>query len=200
MTSITRLAASLCAIALTTGPAVRPASAQSPEGIKVHGAWTIVVRNADGTIASTNAFQNELNVQQNADSLLATLMRGDVLFGHWYIMFAAGTLCNPNNSPCSIGDAASPPDLANSTNITVTAPATGPNAKKLVLNGSVKVATAGQVSSVETRVVACGLPLPPGGCFVSGNNVRPFTNRFLSSPIPVVANQTVDITVVISFS
>jgi hypothetical protein len=200
MTSIKRLAVSLCAVALTIGAAARPAAAQPREGINVHGEWTILVKNPDGTVASMTAFHNELNVQQSADSLLATLMHGDVVFGHWFIMFATGTLCNPNNSPCTIGDLTSGESAANSTNLTATLPTSGPNAGKLVLNGSVKVSTAGQIGSVETRVIACSLPLPPGGCFASGNNVRPFTNRFLSSVIPVVANQTVDITVVISFS
>ncbi len=56
------------------------------EGIKVHGDWTIVIRNPDGSVALRHEFKNALAVGFNADRLLAQFLAGDMVPGHWGIL------------------------------------------------------------------------------------------------------------------
>jgi hypothetical protein len=166
------------------------------EGIKVHGHWVIEVRNPDGTLAARREFENAL--VQGADKLLAELLNGDISPGHWMVLIGSGTLCNPNGAGCAIGEAGIGRN-ANSLNLTAIVPTTGPNANKLVLSGSVKVSTAGDVTQVDTLLTNCAGSIAPASCF--NPNVFAFvTSKFVSPTIPVQANQTLDITVVISFS
>ena len=66
MITTQRIATMMSALALM-GLSAAPLGAQTTEqkggpqeGIKVHGHWTITVRNPDGTIASTREFENAL--------------------------------------------------------------------------------------------------------------------------------------------
>jgi hypothetical protein len=188
----------------SAAPAAEKSSGGPQEGIKVHGDWTIVVLNEDGTIAARHQFKNSLSAAGDADKLLADLLAGNVSAGQWVIAFTAGNLCNASNfSGCSISQSGFA-SFANSKNLTVNVPTVGPDAKKLILNGSVKVTNAGTVDQVETRLTSCPGSVAPSSCVSSvtfGYSIpNTFTFRFLPTPTPVVANQTVDITVVISFS
>ncbi len=182
------------AIALALAAPVR---AQEIDGIKVHGDWTIVVRNPDGSVAAQHQFKNSLAVSSNADMMLARLLSGELVAGEWSIGFTPGTLCNPNNSPCKIVKAGGA-IAGNANNLTAAVATSGPNAKKLVLTGSLRVVNAGNILEVFTTLTTCPGTTTAAAC----TNVRddPATSHFLNPSIPVAANQMVDVTVVISFS
>ncbi|GGH05759.1 hypothetical protein [Silvibacterium dinghuense] len=80
------------------GPSVEktaPAAPQKPgeEGIKVHGHWKFVVKNPDGSIASTKEFENALLTPGSGDSLLSYTLSGQAVIGEWAVV-----LCNAANS------------------------------------------------------------------------------------------------------
>ena len=183
---------------------VRPALAQDRagvpnEGIKVHGHWTLIIRNADGTQASRHEFQNSLLAP--GARLLAQLLAGAATTGPWMIFLTpdSGPGCNPVNNACSISGPNSGIG-SESHDLTVGVPASGPNAGKFVLRGSVRVPTAQSFAEVTTQLVACQGSVAPSACvFDINSTLVAFTGKGFPS-IPVAADQTVDVTVVISFS
>jgi hypothetical protein len=178
-----------------------PAFAQSApqEGIKVHGDWTLTVRNADGTVAAVHEFKNALNVSFGADVLLARLLGGQAVTGHWLIFLHPSSPpgCNPVNQACAIVEGGSPSG-ADSRDLTRTIPTTGPDAGKLVLRGSVRVPVGLSIVQVTTNVAVCNAPASAGACVASSS--APVTRRNLETPVPVAADQLVEVKVVISFS
>ena len=66
------------------------------DGIKVHGHWTIDVRNPDGTLASHNEFENALRGDFGAPAL-ARLLTRDHRLSSWQIQLNSGG----NDGPCS---------------------------------------------------------------------------------------------------
>jgi hypothetical protein len=182
-----------------------PALAQAPSGaanvgIKVHGHWTLVIRNDDGTVASRHEFENAL--LGPGATLLAQLLAGSAAAGPWLVFLhpaSPGPGCNSVNNACSI----SGPNSGLGTeshDLAVSVPASGPNAGKLVLRGSVRIPTAQAITEVGTNVVTCAGSTAAGSCVVDLATAQvAFTGRGFT-PIPVAADQTVDVTVVISFS
>src|SRR5205814_7519062 len=74
------------------GAAVQAAPRGGPrEGIKVHGHWTIVVKNPDGTVAQRREFENALVT--TGGYLLARILAGRITPGPWLITLpgACGT-------------------------------------------------------------------------------------------------------------
>jgi hypothetical protein len=63
------------------------------EGLKIHGHWKIVSRNADGTIAKTYEFDNALISGGNGDFILASLLSGAASLGEWSILLKGTGFC-----------------------------------------------------------------------------------------------------------
>ena len=76
-------------------PATRPAAGGLRTGIRVHGRWTIVVRNPNGTVAAKREFENTL--QLDGVNALPMLLGGVATPGAWGVY--AGTSTSPSG-PC----------------------------------------------------------------------------------------------------
>jgi hypothetical protein len=167
------------------------------EGITVHGQWTITVRNPDGTVAATHKFENSL-LATGATLLVQVLARQKAV-QYWQVRLINkdGCVCNRagNRVDCGIIDSSLTPDVSTDfATLSVSAPSTGPNAGKLVLSGTAPAAFDGQIKAVTTSV---GNTCAPNSC--SSTTWSPFTAAF-PAPISVQAGQTMDVTVVLSFS
>jgi hypothetical protein len=167
----------------------------SHEGIKVHGSWTIELRNPDGSIASTHKFENALAT--TGGPLLVQMLAHQRSTQYWQIQITNkdGGLCNRagNHVPCIIQDSALPAGESSVfATLTVSAPASGENAGKLVLSGTAPAAFDGAIAAVNTTV---GHTCAPTEC---GTTWSTFT---IAVPaLTVQAGQTINVTVVISFS
>lgn len=182
------------------------------EGIKVHGHWTIEVRNPDGSLVNHREFENSL-APVSAGGLAVILSR-QFSVGAWILILtddasATPDLCQPSfRSPggeCRIAEN-SPTVLGNSSNLTVGASGqTATTAYPVILNlsGSVSVPNAGSIDSVESVFETCAATVSPSACFTGSNSIiqsAAFTVASLGTPVSVAAGQTVAVTVVISFS
>ena len=157
------------------------------EGIKVHGHWTIDVRNPDGTLASHRDFENSLQITGGA-ALSSSLARTGVI-GSWKVVLLT-------SSAGVIGALSE-----TSGNLTVGAPTSGPNSGDLVLNGSFTDVQGGIVATVESFFDFCSPGVLPASCNDANAIAETlFTMRILTTPVSVVAGQLVQVTVVISFS
>jgi hypothetical protein len=187
------LRASIVATALAATAMAPPPLAAAQEGIKVHGNWTIVVRNEDGTIAARHEFKNAL-LPVGAGNL-SGLLAGNLSVGTWLIYFDS-SLCARQHNDCYLSTTRYPQQgLLSSSNLAVTAGA-GQDYGKLFLTGSLRAAAAGSIGQVVTMIMPCPGSAP--SCSTPG--LSDFSQRLLSPAIQVVAGQTVDITVVFSFS
>jgi len=77
------------------------------EGIKVHGHWTVEVKNPDGSLAQHVEFENSLVGGGAGDMILAQLLSGEVVIADWAIQpnYLQGvSLCSSSttNNPCYI--------------------------------------------------------------------------------------------------
>lgn len=74
-------------------------SARGPkEGIVVHGHWTIVVKNPDGSIAARQEFDNALDPIVGAD-ILTGLLSGEYVPGGFFVaLYAPSGLCQPSTA------------------------------------------------------------------------------------------------------
>ena len=180
------------------------------EGIKVHGHWTIDVRNPDGKLVSHTEFENAL--QTSGASLLALLLTRSNTPGLWGIVLAAptGVSVQPcsntfGNMLCRIdepGWGAFNNFIEEFTNLVVG-----------VTNGTIKLsgtATAGNnigtgtsIGFVNTVLEECANTDAPGAlgqiCRNGGFGAVTFTSTNIT-PISVSAGQIIQVTVVISFS
>jgi hypothetical protein len=171
------------------------------EGIKVHGHWTIDVRNPDGTLASHRDFENSLI----GPVVLSTSLARTAVTGLWSLtLFAVSTASNPcgsvSSTYCSIVEPTETV-LGSIMNLNVSAPTSGPNVGKLVLSGSVIAAQAGTFIAVETFVDYCPVGVAPAACTAScsGCTTAGFTTYTFNPAINITAGQLVQVTVVFSF-
>jgi hypothetical protein len=158
---------------------------QSPrgpnDGIKVHGHWTLDITNADGTPASHHEFENALLLGGGA-SLSALLAHQQTFLG-WSVFLRDTTnlqdyvLAEPQVASAY----GSPVDLAVAIN----------SSKQLALQGSVTPLSAASISEVTSQVFT-----------QTGSSTTQFgfSGRVLSPAIAVAAGQTVQVTVVFTFS
>lgn len=161
--------------------------------IKVHGHWTIEVRNPDGSIASRREFENGLT--QTGGAFLVSLLARQAPTFNWMVEVSTGAgpqLCGTNGSAgCMLVESALAGEAANIPGwlpvLNASAPTTGDNAGKFVLSGTANATTAGKIKVVGTR-----LRTPAGETY--------FTGTVLTLPVDVLAGQTMIVTVVISFS
>lgn len=169
------------------------AYAQSSDGITVHGHWTIDVRNADGSLAAHYEFENALANHLGASTFLNGVLARTKRVGRWQV-----SLSDPNGQPLFwTVEAGTPGFGAESQTLTLATPTTGPNAGKLVLSGHGTAPRDAQITFVQSQTDDCPPPGDPAAC---NSSAFAFSQRDLASPIPVVAGQIVQLTVVFSFS
>jgi len=188
------------------------------EGIKVHGHWTIEVRNPDGTMVTHQEFENSL--QASGATVLANVLNSGSVPGGWVIVLdgipTSPWLSQPNGLDLSVNVSDTSalilpsgfsffhlplPDSNMFFNLISTSTGNG----QLVLSGSALAAQSGSVSIVSTYLDTCGNVFSPTNCVnhtggATGFLLTQFTAVTLSSPVQVSAGQTVAATVTISFS
>jgi hypothetical protein len=188
-----------------TATAQAPSSEKNPsrggqhEGIKVHGHWTIEVRNADGTLVTHREFENALTSSGGGE--LASYLARSSTVGQWNVgLVGASVLFIDEPGPAA--GAPNPGTVIGT--LTVSAPANG----TLVLSGSGTAPLSTTITSVFSEPSACQPTLAPSACNVASGNqtgaalgsLPAFTSATLPSPVDVTAGQTIAVTVTISFS
>ena len=169
------------------------------EGIKVHGHWTIEVKNPDGTQVERHEFDNALDVP--GQSLLPAFLGRRLTPGSWGIMVWDG-LCPAEYGAeqCRIVESSSNLTASATTfpNLVLGLPPHGhPGA--VSLSGSFTAANAGHITRVATTLGSCAGTWAPSTCTV-GVPAPIFSGTVLTTPIPVQQGQIVQVTVLISFS
>jgi len=200
-----RMLAVFLSLALSAAPAMAQASKSGggpQEGIKVHGHWSIEVRDPDGSLVSHHEFENALVVgggPSSGDALLAGLLAGT--YGrvvNWSVQLVTNLSsltgpCRFNGQPfsCQIvqGPGRNPPIFGG---LLVRVPADAPGT--LELSGQATVAGTDPIEVVTTDGEVC---LGQECNFGQGFH---FTRHVLSTPIQVAPGQNVNVTVRISFS
>jgi hypothetical protein len=185
-----------------------PKNKGAAEGIKVHGHWTIEVRDPDGKVATHREFENKLSPTLGSGGavLISELMLGQISASPSGFEIA---LLNSNNSfhwellPAYL--VASPP-IPDTGVINVT-PSTSGNPPvatgAFTLSGSVVNASQGTLSAVATEFFSCPSTVSPSSC--SPNPYDPsaknfeFTSTTLNPTQQIQQGQTIAVTVVISF-
>jgi hypothetical protein len=169
------------------------------EGIKVHGHWTITVRNADGSVASRNEFENSLNPSTGSAALSQMLGR-TATPGLWSIDVVAVDSAG-SQLTIFLFEAAStvPAGFSSFKGLLVSADAAG-----LHLSGTAKAVIAqptGTIAAVNTQLYTCPATAAPAApCSDANLNYKQITSRTLSPQIPIQQNQSIDVTVTITFS
>ena len=188
------------AIAQVKTPAAKRQAASAPaggpkEGIRVHGQWTIDVRNPNGKLVTHREFKNALT--QSGATFLTNFIARNFVPGEWRIMLT-GTYGTWTISETSSIEPSAFPTL------TATYESSG-----LVLRGTVTAPATGRIDEVHTGLTVCGYSealvcRTPG--HQSDNQVR-FTSKTLSpstvpptAPVDVTQGQIIQVTVTISFS
>jgi hypothetical protein len=177
-----RAAAMLAVTLLASGSATSAQEKAMGDGVKVHGHWTIDVKNADGSLASHRDFENALLLTRQ--DCLSLLLSHQATFLGWGVGLEDGTN--------SIGYFFAEPAVASAFGVTTSPLAVTTTAsKQVVLQGTVQAPFSMSVSVVETNFI---IQLGP-------TRLGPrFSGRTLSQAIPVEAGQTVQVSVVFSFS
>ena len=179
------------------------------EAVKVHGHWTIDIRNPDGTLVSHREFENALQVNASAN-FLPNLLGRQLTVGKWDVL-----LDGPSGSPCErrsfFGIVSTgclivePSSSANdgsgfSSNLAVISQTFGAS-PGTVLTGSVAANRTGKINEVVTRLGSCPASVAPASCGQYGDtDTGHFSGTLLATPIDVVSGQIIQVTVRISFS
>jgi hypothetical protein len=195
------------------------------QGIKMHGHWTIDVKNPDGKLVQHRDFEN--SIQYDGQNYLTALMSGYAVAGNYAIYFAnAGA--TSTNAVCSSGQFPYCAIVQSITNgqgptfctyytcvggLTVTPTfGVGPTVK---LAGNITAPNAGTIAVVYTAPAGCNASgsttyppttiatITPAQCLASNNSESmggTSTSTTLASPVTVVAGQIIQITVTLSFS
>jgi hypothetical protein len=164
-------------------PGQESATRRPDEGIKVHGHWTIELRNPDGSIAGHHEFENAL-VNQGAQ-VLATLLQGNAPRGLWIVQAGTptgGGPCTPGSGLCLLAEPGVNFNSAGAISVGLAG-----NNQAVRLSGTVTAGQDGDIGVVTTNQIV-------------GNQSFVFSQRTLPAPIHVVAGQTVAVSVVFSFS
>jgi len=113
----------------------KPSRDGSHEGIKVHGHWTIEVRDPDGTLVTHREFENALNPSTGA-SLLSGCLANGCAKPQWWIALSAN---GPVASICSVNVCF----FSASANLSQTG-------TSLVVNGTITASNAGGINVVQS--------------------------------------------------
>lgn len=179
------------------------------DGVKVHGSWTIEVTELDGRLVSRTEFDNALT--SLGKQSLSKFLAHDAVPGKWRLWLSGQSV---GSSPCTnnSGDIvscqlwevpATDPTVADNPHVgplTVEAPTSGPNTDKLVISGSVPVQRSTNIDIVQTDVLQCNTSSTPADFETCQGPFTQFTWKLLDTPVAVLENQVVNVTVVISFS
>jgi hypothetical protein len=198
--------ASVLALAAGTATAATAQEASGPkEGITVHGHWIIEVRNPDGTVSTRREFENAL-VAPGAGAL-SLLLAQQAVPGTWFVWIGANPCIRLGNpTGCAMTNAYGaqggvPTEFFPS--LTVTAPTSGPNAGKVVFEGTATATNPAPsaINSVLTQLWMCPPTMLTGaGCRSAGVVQANFTQATVTPAIPLVSGQIIQVTVIISFS
>ena len=210
--------------------AARPAAPKGQsEGIKVHGHWTIEVKNPDGTVATHREFENSL-VQPLGANMLENLLLG-VYTPRSYEVDLLGTVPSQTppdtNPPCLNGTGVSPCEILE--NLPPCAPvsqflvctltrtpalgvaANGPPGQAITFQGTIPAAQPGAIGGVRLTISYCinattnmqssFSPLDcSAGAQTSGAYTTQVTFAQLATGVQITAaGQTLSVTVALSF-
>jgi hypothetical protein len=188
------LAAVAVATALGAFRSGSPAAAGSrTDAIKLHGAWTLQIRERGRTIRTVR-FHNDLS---NPAALVKYLSR-QISVGQWSVGIANQVCGTPASPEFCWDDEGGGGGVAQTHNVALTTPSSGPDAGKLVLKASIPMGVDGSITGVNTALRQCDASSAPSKTCGGGDFA--LTHRDLATPVPVVAGQQVLITVRISFS
>jgi hypothetical protein len=160
------------------------------QSLKVHGSWTIDVRNPNGTIASHTEFENSLWVGQGELALASFLGRTNSV-GLWDVSVDNGN----SGSPYAFVQSREPADGGD---LTVTVPAA--NQGQVVLQGSARATAAFTADRVSTGVQQCPTSIAPAATTRCPGGYRAFTLHGLAPGIAIADGQSVETKIVFSFS
>ncbi len=182
--------------------AARPAAAGA-DGVRVQGHWTISVLSKSGKVVRTYRFHNDFQPigANGGDGAFSGILSGSSVAGDWDVSLQGSACPAGNGNFCQLFPADANPAFFNGTadtkNLTVTVPASGTDAFKIVLAGSVPAATDGTITRVSSGLQKCTSGSSPGhDCGIGYNTI---TDRTLGTPITVSAGQSMAVTVKISF-
>ncbi len=187
------------------------------EGIKVHGHWTIEVREPDGSLVSHTELENALQTGgvNSGDNLIQRVLTRQSSVGVWYVQLLASTGSDPCPNFTVTSPLASPGTafgcwLTESSSglsgaglfktLSVSAPTSGPDTNKAVLTGSATAQQSGSIGFVLSHNALCGSGSAPSSLSCAG---APNSNTFTVAsvtPVSVTAGQQILVTVKISFS
>ncbi|MGH9139593.1 MAG: hypothetical protein ACRD2I_00475 [Vicinamibacterales bacterium] len=206
----------LLAIASNAFSQTEPRDGVPREGITVHGHWVIDVRNADGSLSSHMEFENRLALPGDepfggaGNRILAALLGRSSSAGIWEIQLHGVNvdLCQDLTAPVVNGCVITEPLAATVAanyfkNLTMT---TDLQAGTVTLKGTARAnscAACGPlpVTHVNTVIRTCAAASAPSAPCTANQAGGVFTKTEVPDPKPLVTfNQSVDVTVVISFS
>jgi hypothetical protein len=169
-----------------TATAAKP-SGVPREGIKVHGHWTIVLRDAKGKEIERREFDNAL--MDAGKGLLAGLLSRQLTVGEWGVVLtdSSSTFIGVILEPASSNNLGIP--VVSKTLAVTLVPAGGTSmAGTVQLKGDTRAIVAANITQVQTLI------------FTGQGGSGIFSAATLPSPINVAANQLIEVTVVLSFS
>ena len=178
----------------------------SHQAIKVHGHWTIEVRNPDGSLATRRDFENSLTAGGGA-YVLSTLLGRTNLIGQWGIDLRGGTAgpcpgsVNNTLGDCIIEESGGPITGSGVFQTLTIAPVSNASGiYSLQLSGNVTATATTQISAVQTFLNVCpgGGPSCPATTTIGLGYL--FSQAILSTGINVSSGQVIQVTVVFSFS
>lgn len=197
----------IAASSVATAATSSPSGGAPQEGIKVHGHWTIEVKNPDGSLAECREFDNAI-AAYGISELPRVLGRVDSV-GGWALILNA-----VNSTDNAFLNAGGQPDLGaimeatyqNSSNpnifknLTPAVPNSGMNAGKLVLSGTATAQRNGKIEVVTSAFAALPSTSPPSSTYLISDIMGTFTGTTLANAVTVSNGQQIAVTVVISFS
>lgn len=185
------------------------------QGLKLHGHWSITIKNPDGTVASHNEFENSLT--GGGPAAILSLISGqatpsDIMIGLADVggtppCVSSGGICGivriltdePADSNCQ--------SFYCVTGLTSTLNING-NPPTLTYAGSFTATQAGAINTVATYIGMCGFatgnvsPTAPNVCNTASggsNSVGQFTGASIT-PVSVLSGQIIQVTVVFTLS
>jgi hypothetical protein len=175
-------------------PSASGSTPAKTDAIKVHGAWTIEIRDRGRTVR-TARFHNELTTK-GAETLVSILARQNSA-GQWMIGLTPQLCGTPTAQQyCWIDESGG--TVAQTHTLVLSTPDTGDDAGKLVLKATLVAGIDNSITTVQTSLIQC--PPSTAPATPCGGSGYLFSRRDLATPIPVVAGQQVLITVKYSFS